>query len=59
MKSKPRRKTVNLIFAEFEDNVDIMGILKEGVKLHDVLVIQRLVDINLCLELNKTKNKSL
>lgn len=45
------RRSTNLVFAQLEDDVNIVGILEKGVELDNVLVIKRLVDIDFILEL--------
>lgn len=45
------REVTDLIFAKLKDDVNIVLVLKKGVELDNVLVIQRLVHVNFILKL--------
>ena len=45
------REVTDLIFAKLKDDVNIVLVLKKGVELDNVLVIQGLVHVNFILKL--------
>lgn len=44
-----------LVDAELEDDVDEVGVLEDAVELDDVLVVQRLVDLDLGEQLRRER----
>jgi len=51
------REVTDLIFAKLKDDVNIVLVLKKGVELDNVLVIQGLVHVNFILKLMVEKEE--